>query len=49
MDRNGTLGLVLIRTINIERLVFQIDLFHLGLKLLGFLGNKPYDLVVVLT
>jgi len=42
----GTLSLVFIRTINIEDVPCQIDLFYFGLILFRFLGNKPYDLSI---
>ena len=48
LDRDGTFSLIFFRTIDIQGLALQIDLFDLGVKLFRCLGNEPYDLVVVL-
>jgi len=49
LNRYGTLHLVFIRTIDVQDLFFQVDLFNLGLELLSFLGDKLYDLCIMFT
>jgi len=48
MERNGTFSLIFFRTIDIQGLALQIDLFDLGVKLCRFLLHEPYNFVVVL-